>query len=476
MLKKILSVFIAVILMLSIAGCGNDVKSGIKTAPEEYYSCYFDRFGDEVMPIGGYVGPVPGFGYDGNYMPNQITDYQYKTVKECGLNFIIDKHADYKNKPEEALLMLEHADNNDVMVFVTDSYLFEVTDNTYNNPDLYTYTSLKDFKDRVKAYSSYGSFAGLYGRDEPFANMFDQLKQINNYFNQTFGDDKMLYMNSNSFQCPVGWFGGGPNGTAEEREMTIEEYMTAWFESFPTLGYYSYDTYPFITTNEGYIRTDIFENYVLVKEFSEKYNVPFWTFMQSAEELGANMREPNRGEILWQVSTALAFGAKGYTWYTYGVPPELTSIPEGKAGLIGRAGQKTERWYYAQEANQQTAAVDHILMKSVHKGTIQTLSGKYDTTNAVKMPQAELDKLNGKFREVTSITGDNAITGCFTYMGKTVLYVVNNSETLDKAKVRVNFDGNYEFEVIQGAKSNVLVGDNVELTFAPGQGALIAIH
>ena len=61
-------------------------------------------------------------------------------------------------------------------------------------------------------------------------------------------------------------------------------------------------------------------------------------------------------------------------------------------------------------------------------------------------------------------------------MGKTVLYVVNNSVTLDKAKVRVNFDGNYEFEVIQNANSSVLVGDNVELTFAPGQGALIAIH
>ena len=115
-------------------------------------------------------------------------------------------------------------------------------------------------------------------------------------------------------------------------------------------------------------------------------------------------------------------------------------------------------------------------MKSTYKGMIQTKSGKDDTTNAVPMPEEELSALNGKFREVVSITGDNAITGCFTYFGKTVLYVVNNSVTLDKAKVTVKFDGNYEFEVIQRAKSSVLTGGSVKLTFAPGEGALIALH
>ena len=101
---------------------------------------------------------------------------------------------------------------------------------------------------------------------------------------------------------------------------------------------------------------------------------------------------------------------------------------------------------------------------------------KDDTTNAVPMPEEELSALNGKFREVVSITGDNAITGCFTYFGKTVLYVVNNSVTLDKAEVTVKFDGNYEFEVIQRAKSSALTGGSVKLTFAPGEGALIALH
>ena len=52
-------------------------------------------------------------------------------------------------------------------------------------------------------------------------------------------------------QCPAGWFGGGSTSKVpEEREMTLEQYMDAWYESFPTLGYYSYDTYPFLKEDD----------------------------------------------------------------------------------------------------------------------------------------------------------------------------------------------------------------------------------
>ena len=478
MIKKIISLTMAVAMSCSLFACGSPkVKSAMVTEAEDFYAYSFDRFGDEVMPIGGYLGPTAGFGYQGNYMPSQIDDEHYKAVKDCGVNFIIGRpELDYKIQPELVKLALECADRNDVMYIVCDTLLYDVNDTNADNKDKYLNVTLDDFQQRVAEYSSYPAFAGLYCKDEPFANMFDQIKAIQSYFDRTFDGNKLLYLNSNSLQCPAGWFGGGPEGSAEEREMTIEGYMDAWFDSFPTLGYYSYDTYPFITQNPGYIRTDIFRNYSLVRQYCEKYKVPFWPFMQTGEELEASMRKINRGEMWWQISTSLAFGAKGYTFYPYNFAPELVNAVEGNDALIGRGGQKNEAWYHAQEANAQTMACDHILMKSTYKGMIQTKSGKSDTTNAVPMPEEELSALNGKFREVVSITGDNAITGCFTYFGKTVLYVVNNSVTLDKAKVTVKFNGNYEFEVIQRAKSNVLTGKSVNLTFAPGEGALIALH
>lgn len=479
MIKKILSLLIATLILVSVVGCGNsEVKKGIITAPESFYAYTFDRFGDEVMPIGGYIGPTSGFGYKGNYMPSQITDYHYQLVKECGLNFIIGMRPDYKVQTQDVIDALTYADKNDVMYFVYDTYLYEVNDDNAANPDRYVYVSIDAFKERVKAYSRYNSFAGLVCRDEPWANMFEQIKKINYYFDETFENNKLLYLNSNSMQCPDGWFGSGEAKTYKP-DMTLEEYMTEWFESFPTLGYYSYDTYPFTTHNSDYIRTDIFKNYSLVRRYCEKYKVPFWTFMQAGGDWGgtdSNWRVTDEGEIWWQVSTALAFGAKGYTWFPYNTPPENIGSPEGSDGLIGRGGQKTEQWYYVKNVNEQTRACDHILMKSVYKGMIRNLSGKEDSTNALVLPDIENAELNGKFREVVSISGDNSVTGCFTYFGKTVLYVVNNSISLDKANIKVSFDGKYEFEVIQRAKSQTMTGNGVELTFAPGEGALIAIH
>ena len=189
----------------------------------------------------------------------------------------------------------------------------------------------------------------------------------------------------------------------------------------------------------------------------------------------ANWRIINEGEMWWQISTALAFGAKGYEFFPYNCPPECVNSPEGDEGLVGRGGQKNASWYYAQNANAQTLACDHILMKSVHKGIIHVKSGKEDSTNKLEMPAIETSGLNGKFNEVESITGDNSITGCFNYKGKTMLYVVNNSITLDKAKVTINCNGKQNYTVIQRGVERKASGKSLELTFAPGEGACVVI-
>jgi len=479
-MKKLISILIVLIMITCTFGCSEKnvaAKSLERMAVEEPNVYTFDRFGDEVMPIGGYIGPTPGFGWQGNYYPTQITDYHYAQVADCGLNFIVGMKPDYKVNSQDVLDSLKFADQNNVMYFVCDTFLFEVTESNKLNPEKYLYVTLDEFKERVKLYSEYDSFAGLVGRDEPWANMFDQIEEILYYFDETFDDNKLLYLNSHSYQCPGGWFGGGEHGTAEEKAMTIEQYMTEWFESFPSLGYYSYDTYPFLFEGTDYIRPVMFKNYSLVRAMSEQYGVPFWTFMQAGGNWSNSSywRKTDEADMLWQVNTALAFGCKGYTYFPYNTPPEQIKSPEGDDGLVGRGGQKTPQWYYAQKANRQTQACDHILMKSQYKGMIQVLSGKEDSTNVIEMPELETATLNGKFREVVSISGDNSITGCFNYQGKTMLYVVNNSITRDKAQVVINLDAKRSYSVIQRAEKRSAVSDTLVLTFAPGEGACVVI-
>ena len=89
-------------------------------------------------------------------------------------------------------------------------------------------------------------------------------------------------------------------------------------------------------------------------------------------------------------------------------------------------------------------------------------------------PIPEKGKLNS-FRELTSVSGDDSIVGCFDYKGKAAYYVVNNSTTKDKAKVTLHFNNNYASEVIQNATEYNLTGKNLTLTLAPGEGVLVVL-
>ena len=107
-IKKILSFVGTGALLLSsvsMAACKND--SDVIEAPthtvETVYSYAFDRFGGDVMPIGAYIGPFGEYSYNGTYMESLVTDEQYATANECGLNFFAAMKQDYNSNPEEIL-------------------------------------------------------------------------------------------------------------------------------------------------------------------------------------------------------------------------------------------------------------------------------------------------------------------------------------------------------------------------------------
>ena len=81
----------------------------------------------------------------------------------------------------------------------------------------------------------------------------------------------------------------------------------------------------------------------------------------------------------------------------------------------------------------------------------------------------------GDYRQLKSVSGDDAIVGCFNYKGKTALYVVNYSRTA-KANVNLSFDkNNYRYTVIQRGETADVVGGQIPLTLDAGEGALIVL-
>ena len=123
------------------------------------------------------------------------------------------------------------------------------------------------------------------------------------------------------------------------------------------------------------------------------------------------------------------------------------------------------RWYYyAQRANKQIQAIDHVLMKSANEGVI--VHGEDATRVIVTNGEERNTVLESKtFRQLKSVEGDDCVIGCFDYQGGTALYVVNYSRT-EKADVKLRFDGNdYLYEVIQRAQSDKFIGNAIPLSW-----------
>ena len=174
------------------------------------------------------------------------------------------------------------------------------------------------------------------------------------------------------------------------------------------------------------------------------------------------------------MNAGLTFGAQGISYYSLMEVHGDALDDEGgldpyRSGLIGALGNKTMWYHYAKNINKHIAAIDHVLMNSVHKGVI--VSGQEATSNAREASCI----LDGKsFRELQSVDGD-AMVGCFNYNGKTALYVLNYSRELAQ-HITLNFDTQHNITITQAAENVYVKGNTVTLDMAAGEGVLLVIE
>ncbi|MBQ8295421.1 MAG: hypothetical protein IJX87_03195 [Clostridia bacterium] len=424
------------------------------------YTFTFDPFAEDVMPVGGYIAPFGGYELNGETYASTVTDEIYKEVKECGINFFAAMKQDYNVNREETERSLALAEKYGIMLFIKDSYLF-----TLNLKEKQPPLEKEKFAARVKAYQDHPAFAGLVGRDEPFGHELPAVEAVQQRFNEVFaGTKKGLYMNSHGYQCPQPWLSGGPEYVLKE-DWSVPYFMDRYLHATRGSQFFSYDTYPFCY-EDGRVRERYIENLQLVRDKMMDAKKPFWSFVQSGGyyDEDPNWFVPTKGGLTWNVTTSLAYGAKGIQYFPYAHPSEFEKPESGIPSLIGRRGEKTDRWYYAKEINAHIKAVQHILMHSCQVCVVA------NGDSPCPIPKTET-----AFRELIALSGDDSLVGCFDHNGKTVLYVVNNS--VDKsAEITLEFDDCYAYDVIQGVTATEMTGKRITLQFAPGEGALVALR
>ena len=436
--------------------------------------------GTDVMPIGGFNGPVTLDTTLDYTMPTFISDQYFSLIANSGVNLITHSDVYYDRAANSVKEMLKLGANHGIGITVTDGR-FEDVDITTEEAETY----LADYKD-------YDAFCGVYAVDEPTSEDFYPLnakgnnRPISNYASRLKALAELnVWSFGNLLPCASTW-----------RWFDYDSYVEEWLSSrdMKTL---MWDYYVFDLGND---EQEYFHNLAYGRKKGAKYDIPFWGFIQAGSQWRTASSTPkdsegyypNKGEFLWNVNTTLAYGAKGINYFpliqpTYFAVAESTPYDFERNGMIGANGTLNCWYYYAQTANKQIAAVDEVLMNSVSKGVIVTPEDKQEdhrfSNFLTQVPSGanNTDVTDVKcliegttWRELESITGD-VMVGCFNYHGKSAFYVVSY-DTEYAQNITLDFDNNYSFKVIQNAETYDYRANVLELNMKAGEGVLVVME
>lgn len=472
--KKTVTVALACLLAVGTAGCGirfdgaseelKKVDPSQKGTPEVFARMRMRGVDENEMPIGGFIGPTDYYQGNGYGLPSLITDEVFSALSECGLNFITDTKIDLTEQAETAETVLNFADKYEISWFMPHTSIHSVS-RTGSGSVIAEATVLAEELKRISDAHPY--FAGLYGMDEPsnvaYADIkisWDTLKEARTIIGDAYSDLSIYY---NLFP-PCNGIGTDENGKLIGYQEYLDGYVATGAE------YMMFDSYPFVGM-EGEVAGSWLNLLGQINRTAKAGNMPWMGYIQCGGhyDLHEGHRVINENELNYDVHTMLALGAKGVSYFPGVMPPEWSSLPEEDSqdnSLIDKYGNKTPYWFYAQKINKQIKAIDEVLMNSAHMGVISAGKGACVYTGS--------DSVDN-FRQLTAVAGDPALIGCFDYKGGTALYVVNNSLEIHRGEIRLTFDREYEYEVIQRGISCPIVTNEFTLTLEAGEGALVII-
>lgn len=128
----------------------------------------------------------------------------------------------------------------------------------------------------------------------------------------------------------------------------LEQYITAVHPRALSVDYY-----PF---GEQRDRSSFFANLDAVREAARRHDLPFVWIMLAMPH--GPYRDPTEGELAWQAFHALAYGARGISYFAYWTPPP--GEWRHRRGLIEH-GEPTARYAEAQRLNRRLRAVGDAL-------------------------------------------------------------------------------------------------------------------
>ena len=387
----------------------------------------------DVFPIGGFFGPNS---VEEPNSENSITEKHIKLMMKCRINFA----AFHLNsaETEEGKKLLRLYDRYGIGYFVTDNRI--IVELKKQKPDRELLA--EKVKEYTGEYKNAPGYLGLFVWDEPDMQDLAWQAQVCGAFRASGQEGAYPYINL----LPSN---GDRRFDFEDTCCDFEKYAAAYLQECK-LPFLSYDHYLYITGLRGRSAVGdlkFCDDLNTASVLSKRYGVPFWVHVACGGQWGEKNiigeYYPNKAQFMLGIHLAMAFGAKGIQYFPLLQPKQFYAPAQNSKvnGLIGYNG-RPNKWYgYARAVNTFLSEHSLIFCNAEHKGVV-FLGGSAmpATSRGVAIDQ-------NRYGCVEYMEADHAVIGLFSFEGKPMYYIVNNS-VKENGEVCIRFDRDYRFRVL----------------------------
>ena len=372
-----------------------------------------------------------------------VNDEQYKLIADAGVNWVMGSGA-YLASREIQKQMLELCAKYGIGMTVQDGYFGE---NVINKTQSILEEYLSYYKNVPGAY-------GFYLKDEPynphiFADAYIALKNIR--------PDAYLHLN---------FLQSGAYGSHHTYRGLLNDWCRAIAAGGYSVDYLMFDQYPFPLTPGTMDREGFYANLRSVWEIGLKNDVKTGTYIQTVSQT-AMFRRPTDSEIRYEMYTALAYGFKQLSFFTWFTPSGRDEPFDD--GIISADGVPNEHYEAIKTINHEILAIGPTLAKCDALGVY--FSGPF-TYGQPSIPEELYVQVNNKALAIVS-------TFRHKETGRNYLMVVNNYYNRAQT-VKLTFDSAItslsEVSRVDGSLVPLtLQNGKLELNLAAGDAMFIAL-
>ncbi len=295
-----------------------------------------DKSSNQEIP--GLLDEFKIFAYCGPPL-NEVNEQRYKEIADAGIDILAPANGTFS--AEQHLKALDLAQKVGIKIIPIDLRLNPFVIKSDIAIDTAAIRSI------VNDYKDHPALAAYLIKDEPSADLYPTLRDFCEIFRTEDPAHEPLINIFPSFASNV------QLGVDDFRKY-VRDYIDIVKPTFLSYDYYAFKEE--LTRKDGW-----FNDLTIMREESQRVQIPFMLFIQS-EGIKNYLRVPNREEILWQVNTALAYGSRGFGWFSYWTPSPDQGLPQEEgaeaklveqhySAMIDKDGNRTEVYDYVREAN-----------------------------------------------------------------------------------------------------------------------------